>query len=38
VSSRLNIALEYLEQIANFNFLSRFGCGGGSDKMASPWT
>jgi hypothetical protein len=28
---------ECLEQIANFDFLSRIGCGGVSDKMASPY-
>jgi hypothetical protein len=28
---------ECREQIANFDFLSRIGCGGVSDKMASPY-
>jgi hypothetical protein len=36
VSSRRATPVEYPEQIANFDFLSRIGCGGVCDKMASP--
>jgi hypothetical protein len=37
-SSSRNTAVEYLEQIANLDFPSRFGGGGDSDKMATPYT
>jgi hypothetical protein len=36
-SGRRDTAVEYLEQIANFDFMSRIGCGGVSDKMGSPY-
>ncbi len=38
VSRRWNTEVDCLKQIANFDFLSRFGSSDGSDTMASPCT